>query len=174
MTERPPLATTSAAGFGISSRKPPRGGSAEHYFVRYPSLVLQASSASVEPPRFMPGGLPLGPLIGRRPRACGANQPIRLFQNVGIFRLFSRKKADHHERRAKQQAYQHDFPIGAPVCTVKRTRHKSPLTQRRPLPCWLVIISGRLRSDWKMVSSGGHHRAGLVKQPGRTRGQAPR
>jgi hypothetical protein len=50
---------------------------------------------------FMSGGFSLGPLMSRRRFACGANQPIRLFQNVGIFRLFSRKKADHHERRAK-------------------------------------------------------------------------
>jgi hypothetical protein len=61
----------------------------------------------------------LGDLMSRRRFACGANHPIRLFQNVGIFRLFSRKKADHYERRAKQQAYQHDFPVGASVCTVK-------------------------------------------------------
>jgi hypothetical protein len=40
-------------------------------------------------------------IISRQRRACAANQPIRLFQNVGICRLFSRKKADHHERRAK-------------------------------------------------------------------------
>ena len=71
-----------------------------------------------------------GQLMSTRRFACGASQPIRLFQNVGIFRLFSRKKADHHERRAKQQAYQHNFPVGASVCAVKRTRHKSPLTQR--------------------------------------------
>jgi hypothetical protein len=77
----------------------------------------------------MQGGLCLGELIGRRPRACGTNQPVRLFQNVGIFWLFSRKEAEHHERRAKEQAYQHNSPIGAPVSTVKRTRHKSPLTQ---------------------------------------------
>jgi hypothetical protein len=43
-------------------------------------------------------------LIGRRRRAGTANQPIRLFQNVGIFRLFSGEEADDHERRAKQQA----------------------------------------------------------------------
>jgi len=77
----------------------------------------------------MPGGLYLGQLVSRRRRARGANQPIRLFQNVGIFRLFSRKKAEHHERHAKYQAYHHNFPIGASVCTVKRTRHKSPLAQ---------------------------------------------
>jgi hypothetical protein len=137
MTERPPLATRQPRAWDKQPKAAPRGWilSAEHYFVRYPSLVLQASSASVKRARLLPGGLPLGQLISRRPRACGANQPIRLFQNVGIFRLFSRKKADHHERRAKQQAYQHDFPIGAPVCTVKRTRHKSPLTQRCPVRC---------------------------------------
>jgi hypothetical protein len=43
----------------------------------------------------------LGQLISGHGRACAANQPIRLFQNVGICRLFSRKKADHHECRAK-------------------------------------------------------------------------
>jgi hypothetical protein len=75
----------------------------------------------------MTGGFFLGQLIGGRRRACGANQPIRLFQNVGICRLFSREKADHHERRAKQQGYQHNLPIGASVCTLKRTRHKTPL-----------------------------------------------
>ena len=48
----------------------------------------------------MTGGFSLGQLISRRRRACGANQPIRLFQNVGIL-LFPRKKADHHECRAK-------------------------------------------------------------------------
>jgi hypothetical protein len=56
---------------------------------------------AIGPPRFVPGGLSLGQLTSRRRFACGANQPIRLFQNVGIFRLFSRKKAEHHERRTK-------------------------------------------------------------------------
>jgi len=50
---------------------------------------------------FMSGGLSLGQLMTTRRFARGANQPIRLFQNVGIFWLFSRKKANHHERRAK-------------------------------------------------------------------------
>jgi hypothetical protein len=49
----------------------------------------------------MSGGLSLGQLMSTRRFARGANQPIRLFQNVDIFWLFSRKKADHHERRAK-------------------------------------------------------------------------
>ena len=40
-------------------------------------------------------------LISGQRCTCVANQPIRLFQNVGICRLFSRKKAEHHERRAK-------------------------------------------------------------------------
>jgi len=40
-------------------------------------------------------------LISARRISCGANQPIRLFQNVGIFWLFSRKKTEHHECRAK-------------------------------------------------------------------------
>ena len=60
-----------------------------------------------------------GKLISRYRIACGAHQLIRLFQNVGIFRLFSRKKAEQHERRTKYQAYQHNSPIGASVCTVK-------------------------------------------------------
>ena len=51
------------------------------------------------PSNSLAGGL--GQLVSRRRFACGANQPIRLFQNVGIFWLFSRKKADTHERRAK-------------------------------------------------------------------------
>jgi hypothetical protein len=29
--------------------------------------------------------------MSRRRFACGANYPVRLFQNVGVFRLFSRK-----------------------------------------------------------------------------------
>ena len=37
--------------------------------------------------QHMTGGFSLGQLIGRRRRACGANQPIRLFQNAGICRL---------------------------------------------------------------------------------------
>jgi hypothetical protein len=49
------------------------------------------------PPGFMSGGQ----LMSTRRFARGANQLIRLFQNVGIFWLFSRKKADHHERCAK-------------------------------------------------------------------------
>jgi len=49
----------------------------------------------------MSGGLSLGQLMSTRRFARGPNQPIRLFQNVGIFWLFSRKKADHHERCAK-------------------------------------------------------------------------
>jgi hypothetical protein len=73
------------------------------------------------------GASSVGQLISGRRRASGANQPIRLFQSVGICRLFSGKKADHHERHAKQQAYQHNFPVGASVCTVKRARHKTPL-----------------------------------------------
>jgi hypothetical protein len=59
--------------------------------------IIQAPA----PPGFMSGGLSLGQLMSTRRFARGANQPIRLFQNVGIFWLFSRKKADHHERRAK-------------------------------------------------------------------------
>jgi hypothetical protein len=47
------------------------------------------------------GRLSLGQLVSRHRRSCAANQPIRLFQNVGICRLFSRKKAEHHERHAK-------------------------------------------------------------------------
>ena len=90
-----------------------------------------------------PSGFSLGQLISRNRRACAANQPIRLFQNVGICRLFSRKKADHHERRAKQQAYEHHLPVSASIRTVKRTRHKSPLTQRRPE---LVIACGHFRT----------------------------
>jgi hypothetical protein len=39
-------------------------------------------------------------MSGRR-FAGGANQPIRLFQNVGIFRLFSRKETEGDESRAK-------------------------------------------------------------------------
>jgi len=53
------------------------------------------------PPRFEPGGPSLEQLMSLRRFARGANDPICLFQNVGIFRLFSRKKADHHKRRAK-------------------------------------------------------------------------
>jgi len=49
----------------------------------------------------MSGGLSLGQLMSTRRFTRDANQPIRLFQNVGIFWLFSRKKTDHHERRAK-------------------------------------------------------------------------
>ena len=100
-----------------------------------------------------PSGFSLGQLISRNRRACAANQPIGLFQNVGICRLFSRKKADHHERRAKQQAYEHHLPVSPSIRTVKRTRHKSPLTQRRPE---LVIAGGHFRTiaqRWNMVSS---------------------
>jgi hypothetical protein len=43
-------------------------------------------------------------LIGGHCRARGAYQLIRLFKNVGICRLFSCKKAEHHKRRAKYQA----------------------------------------------------------------------
>jgi hypothetical protein len=86
-----------------------------------------------------------GKLIGGHRRACGAYQPVRLFQNVGICRLFSRKKAEHHKRRAKYQAYEHNFPIGAFVRTVKRTRHKSPATKcysyRAQLPQTYVIVA---------------------------------
>jgi hypothetical protein len=39
-------------------------------------------------------------LISRHRRACTANPPIRLFQNVGICRLFSSEEAEHHERCA--------------------------------------------------------------------------
>ena len=51
--------------------------------------------------RRPPGTAFLGQLISRRRRTRGANQPIRLFQNVGICRLFPRKKTYHHERPAK-------------------------------------------------------------------------
>src|SRR5437879_3422267 len=90
-------------------------------------------------------------LISRRPRACGANQPIRLFQNVGICRLFSRKKADHHERRAKYQAYQHNFPVGASVYIVKRTRHKTPLTQRGS---WARLAGDHFRTASQRLENG--------------------
>ena len=53
------------------------------------------------PPRFASGDPSLGQSMSPRRFACGTNHPIRLFQNVGIFWLFSRKKADHHKRRAK-------------------------------------------------------------------------
>jgi len=39
--------------------------------------------------------------VYRHRRACTPNQPIRLFQDVGIFRLFSSEEADHHEGCAK-------------------------------------------------------------------------
>jgi hypothetical protein len=61
----------------------------------------RTSYQAIGPHCFVPGGLSLGQLTSRRRFACGANQPIRLFQNVGIFRLFSGKKTEHHERRAK-------------------------------------------------------------------------
>jgi hypothetical protein len=67
--------------------------------------------------------------MSRRRFACGANYPIRLFQNVGVFRLFSRKKTEHHKRRAEKRAYQRNSPIGSSVSTMKRSRHRSTPTQ---------------------------------------------
>jgi hypothetical protein len=81
------------------------------------------------PPRFAPGDPSLGQSMSRRRFACGANHPIRLFQNVGVFRLFSRKKTEHHKRRAEKRAYQRNSPIGSSVSTMKRSRHRSTPTQ---------------------------------------------
>jgi hypothetical protein len=47
--------------------------------------------------RHTTGGFLLGNLISRHRRTRIANQPIRLFQNVGICRLFSSEEAEHHE-----------------------------------------------------------------------------
>jgi hypothetical protein len=80
-------------------------------------------------PPLAPGGPSLGQLMSRRRFACGANHPIRLFQNVGVFRLFSRKKTEHHKRRAEKRAYQRNSPIGSSVSTMKRSRHRSTPTQ---------------------------------------------
>jgi hypothetical protein len=44
--------------------------------------------------------LSLGQLIGGHRGARTANQPIRLFQNVGICRLFPSEEGEHHERCA--------------------------------------------------------------------------
>ena len=68
-------------------------------------------------------------LIGGHCRARSANQPISLFQNVGICRLFSGEEAEHHEHGAAYKAYQRNFPIGASVCVVKRIGHKALATQ---------------------------------------------
>jgi hypothetical protein len=46
-------------------------------------------------------GFSLGQLISRHRSASAANQPICLFQNVGICRLFPSEEAEHHERCAK-------------------------------------------------------------------------
>jgi hypothetical protein len=58
-------------------------------------------------------------LFGRQRRTCGANQFVRFDENVTIVRLLSCKKADGYKRSAKQQACQHNFPVGAFVSVME-------------------------------------------------------
>jgi hypothetical protein len=51
---------------------------------------------------LMTGGFSLGQLISRHRRACATNELIRLFQNVGICRLFSSEEAEHYEGCARR------------------------------------------------------------------------
>jgi hypothetical protein len=52
-------------------------------------------------------------------RAGGANQPVRLLENVMIVRLLSGKEADGYKQGAEQQTHQHHFPVGALVSVMK-------------------------------------------------------
>jgi len=93
-----------ARGFGhalflILPGKAAGAGSVGHPLWANPRQRIQAKLLG-RPSRFFS----LGQLISRHRRACTANQPIRLFQNVGICRLFSSEEADNHEGCAKQQA----------------------------------------------------------------------
>jgi len=95
-------------------------------------------------------------LMSRCRFACSTNYPIRLFQNVGIFRLLSRRKTEHYECRAKKNAYQHNLPVGASVSTAKRTRHRINIPQRESKA---ALQRDRFRTasrQWKMVSSDRH------------------
>jgi hypothetical protein len=57
--------------------------------------------------------------IGRKRRACGAHQPVRLLQDVMVLRLLFCEKADRHKERAEHQPYQHDSAVGAFVGVVE-------------------------------------------------------
>jgi hypothetical protein len=95
-------------------------------------------------------------MSGRR-FAGGANQPIRLFQNVGIFRLFSRKEAERDESRAKQHAYQHNPPVGASVSSVKRTRHidiRPTRIQRTVTGCWFPDGFAAMGKWFRPIAAG--------------------
>jgi hypothetical protein len=52
--------------------------------------------------------------------AGGANQPISLHQNMNIFRLGAKRKADHDKRRAQHEPDRDYASVGLPVCGVKR------------------------------------------------------
>jgi hypothetical protein len=81
-------------------REHPNRASARHQALRRPQLHLRANDIRPGFGRAATGFSP-GQLISRYRRACIANQPIRLFQNVGICRLFSGEEAEHHEGCAK-------------------------------------------------------------------------
>jgi hypothetical protein len=51
--------------------------------------------------------------------ARSANQPISLHQNMNIFRLGPKRKADHDKRRAQYEPDRHHASIGLPICSVK-------------------------------------------------------
>jgi hypothetical protein len=129
---------------------------------------LDANSSRIRQPQPS-----LGKLIGGHCGARGAYQLIRLFQNVGICRLFSRKKAEHHKRRAKYQAYEHNFPIGAFVRTVKRTRHKSPATKRYSYRATIALNVRHRGAPKVQIGPQGTRRAIARGKPGKCSPQIP-
>ena len=58
-------------------------------------------------------------LIGVLRRAGGANQFVRLEQNVVVLGLLSGKETDGDKGRAEHQAHQHYFAVRAFVSAVK-------------------------------------------------------
>jgi hypothetical protein len=122
-------------GIALNPQNPNRNNSREHRQAgnRPASLVNRVIRFRPVHQRIVPVGhnslLEVGRQLHSRPvpknsfsrqrRARGTNQFVRFDEDVVIVRLLFGKKADGHKRRTKQQAYQHDFSVGALVCVVK-------------------------------------------------------
>ena len=58
-------------------------------------------------------------LVSGRRGTRGADQPVRLLQDVGIGRLLAGQETDRDKQRTAHQADQHDFAVRSPVGVVK-------------------------------------------------------
>ena len=94
----------SSAGFACLALRVPKASDSQRVFWHRADMRGQPHDVPCwgqSTSRYDASGFSLGKLVSRHRRACTANQPIRLFKNVGIFRLFSGEEAEHHEGCAK-------------------------------------------------------------------------